>query len=202
MSAGDAEHALTKLAGLRVEGHAEVGEDGEADLADDRDAVLEVGGEVGVAADGGEAVDGQRNLHVGAERGIARVARNERAVGVGEVEHHARGDEGVGRCRADVEAADVVLTAAVDASEGRSDFATEAGDLVEEDAVAEDVAALGVDAEALHREELAPCDGGSEVLGVAADAGELEGRVEVLAAVRTDGAIERGEAEAGRDDWR
>src|SRR6185437_13622550 len=195
----DTEDALTKLPGLRVEGHAEVGEDVETHLGDDRDPVLDVGGEVGVAADGSETVDRQRNLHVAADRGIAGVTRNERTVGIREVEICAGGDEGIGRCGADVEAADVILTAAVDASEGRSDFATESRDRVEQDAVAQDVAALGVDAQTLHREELPPCDGGSEVLGVAADARELEGCVQVLAAMWTDGAIERGEAEAGRD---
>src|SRR6185312_6533704 len=195
----DTEHALPKLRWLRVEGHAEVCEEVEADLGDDRDAVLDVGGEVGVAADGGEAVDGQRDRHVGVERGIAWVARDERAVGVREVELNASGNEGVGRRGADVEAADVVLTTAVDAGEGRSDLATEAGDGVEQHAIAEDVAAFRVDLEALHREELAPRDVGSEVLGVAADASELEGSVEILAAMRTDGAIEGGEAEARRE---
>src|SRR6202000_3017550 len=112
---GNTEHALTKLSGLRVEGHAEVGEDVEADLGDDRDAVLEVGGEVGVATDGRETIDGQRNLHVGSEGGIAGVAWNERTVRVGGVELNPRGHEGIGRSGADVEAADVVLAAAVDA---------------------------------------------------------------------------------------
>ena len=121
--------ALTKLTGLRVEGHAEVGEEGEGDLADDRDAVLEVGGEVGVAADGGETIDGQRNLHVGPSVGLLGSRGTSDAVGVGEVELDRVGDEGVGRGGADVEAADVVLAAAVDAGEGRSDLAAEAGDV-------------------------------------------------------------------------
>ena len=74
------------------------------------------------------------------------IARDVRAVGVGEVEVHARGDEGVGRSGADVEAADVVLAAAVDAVEGRGDLAAEAGDRAQRQRVAEDVAAFGVDA--------------------------------------------------------
>src|SRR6185312_4115231 len=130
--------ALSQLAGLRVEGQVEVGEEGEGDLADDGDTVLGVGGHAGVAADRDHAVDGQRNLDV-AERGVRRVAGNGVAVRVGEVEHQPRGDEGVGTGGTDVEAADVLVAAAVDAVSGRSDFAAEAGDVRELHTVAEDV---------------------------------------------------------------
>src|SRR6202012_652723 len=127
------------------------------------------------------------------------VARDRGSVRVLEVEQNARGDEGVGRAGADIEAANVVLATAIDAVEGRGDLATEAGDLVEHDAIAEDVVAFPADLQALHGEELAPGDVRCELFGFPADAGELERDVEVLAGVRTDGAIERREAEARRN---
>ena len=77
------------------------------------------------------------------------------AVGVGEIEEDALGDEGVRRGGADVEAAEIGLAAAVDAVLGWGDLAAEAGDVRELDAVAEDVVALAIDAQTLHREELA-----------------------------------------------
>jgi hypothetical protein len=59
---------------------------------------------------------------------------------------------------------------------------------------------FAVDLEALHGEELPERHGGGVVLGVTADARDLEGDVEVLTVVRADSTVQRGEAEAGRED--
>ena len=182
---------------FRVEGHAEVGEDGEGHLVHDRDAVLHVGGEAGVAADGGQAVDGQRNLHI-AQSGVGGVARHLRAVGVGQSEVHLGGNERVGRAGADVEAAHLVLAAAVDAAERRSHLPAVACNVGELHTVAQYVVALVVNAQTLHRVELPVGRGRRIVLGVAAHARQLEGDVQVPAVVRAHGAVQRGEAEARR----
>ena len=162
--------------GLEVEGHAEVVEEGEGDLVDDGDAVLDVGGDAGVSSDGDEAVDRKGNLH-GAECGVGRVARDDGTVGVGEVEHHLVGDEGVGGRRADVEAAHVLLTTGVDAVGGRSDFSAKARDMRDLDAIAEDVVALAVDAQPLHGEELAVGGDGLDVLDVSTGTGDGHGDI-------------------------
>ena len=128
---GEAFDALAQLRGLGVEDQAEVGEEREGDLVDDRDAVLEVGGEVGIATDGREAIDRQRNRHVAQVR-LCGIARHGRAVRIGELEVHLGRDERVGRAGTNVEAADFVLAAAIDTSERRRHLAAETGDVREQ----------------------------------------------------------------------
>ena len=84
-------------------------------MPDDRNAVLEVGGQVGVAADGGDAVDRQRHLDALVVLRIGRIARNAAAVRIGELEVDAAGHVAVGRGTANVEAAQFVLAAGVEA---------------------------------------------------------------------------------------
>ena len=68
-----------------------------------------------IAADGGDAVDGQRNLDALVQLRIGRVARNAGAVRVGQLHVDAVGNIAVGRGAADVEAAQVAFAAGVKA---------------------------------------------------------------------------------------
>jgi hypothetical protein len=57
----------------------------------DGNAVLGVGGEAGVAADGGDAVDRQRNLQALVQLRIGGIARHAGAVRIGELDGDAIG---------------------------------------------------------------------------------------------------------------
>ncbi len=194
-------YALAQLTGLQVEVHPEVGEEREGNLVHNRYAVLDVGYETRVAADRGQPIDGQRDLHV-PQRRIGRVPRNVGSVRIGQVKHHPRGNQRVGRCRANVEATNVIFAAAVDAVERRRHLATEPAHRTELETVAENVVSLTVDPQALHWEELPEGCGRCVVLGIAANAGYLEGDVEVLAVVRADRAVKGGKGEARRHNRR
>ena len=60
-----------------------------------RNAVLDVAGELGIAADGHDAVDGNGNLML-PERGIGGIAGDGRSIGIGEVELGALGMKAYG----------------------------------------------------------------------------------------------------------
>ena len=91
----------------------------------------DVGGQVGIAADGGDAVNRQRHLDALVVLRIGRVARNATAIGIGELEVDARGHIAVGRGAAHVKAAQLLLAAGVEAVVGRSHVAAKTLDVAQ-----------------------------------------------------------------------
>jgi len=186
----DAFGTLAELAVAEGHIHGEVVEDVKADGAPvDGDHVLEVGGEAGVAADGGNAVDGQRDLN-GSEAGVGGIARNDGAVGIGESKHHAGGDESVGGDGADVEAANIGFATGGGTVKGRSHIAAETGDVDGLQAHAKRVTSGGIEPEALDRGEALIFDDRAHVAHAAPNACELHGGGEGLAGVRQVVAVD------------
>ncbi len=78
---------------------------------------------LGVAADGGHAVDRQRHLDALVQLRIGRIARNASAVRIGQLHVDAGGNVAVRRGAADIEAAQLALAAGVEAVVGRGHIA-------------------------------------------------------------------------------
>ena len=91
----------------------------------DGNAVLEIGVQVGIAADRGDAVDRQWHLDALVVFRIGGVAGYATSVGIGELEVDAAGNVAV-RCRAaNVESAQLVFAASIEAVVGRGHIAAE-----------------------------------------------------------------------------
>ena len=128
---------------------------------------------VGVSTDRCNAVDGKRYLN-GTERRIGGITGHGAAVGIGEVKEHTRGNEAVRSDRAHIEAAQIGLTAGIEAIEWRRDIAADAVNVRSLQAVAEYVTSFGIELEALDGMETAVFDDWADVAYVAPDAGELQ----------------------------
>ena len=83
---GEAFGALLQLALVEGRVDAEVVEERDHDRAGDGNAVFGVGGQAGIAADGGDAVDRQRNLDALAQLRVVGIARDAGAVGIGQLD--------------------------------------------------------------------------------------------------------------------
>ena len=123
---GEAFGALLQLSVVEGRVDAKVVEEREHHRAGDGDAVLGIGGQAGIAADRGHAVDRQRHLDALVVLRIGGIARNATAVGIGQLEVDAVGHIAVRRSPANIEAAQLVLAAGVEAVVGRSHIAAEA----------------------------------------------------------------------------
>ena len=169
---------------------AEVVEEREGERADDGNPVLGIGGKVGIAADGSHAVDGQRNLDALVVLGIGGIAGDATAVRIGELEVDAGGHVAVGCGAADIEAADFVFAAGVEAIVGRSDIAAEALHIAQLRAQAEYVASGLHGNEVVHGNETLVSHDGLDVAHIAPQARGLEGYRVFLAVVRADGVAD------------
>ena len=162
---------------------AEVIKDGKGDRAGDGDAVLGVAGELGIAADRCDSIDRDGDLDIPVA-GIGGIARDGRAVGVGQSEQHPGRNITVGRGRTNVEATEFLFAALVEAIERGSYRAGNALDIGQLELVAKDVPPGRSEAEALYRMELLELHHGADVANVAPQTGNLEGGGEFAAVAR------------------
>ena len=128
----------------------------------------------------------------------------QRAVRVGQLDVDAIGNVAVGRGAADVEAAQLALTAGEEAVVGRSHIAAEALHIAQLRAQAKDVAAVGRRDQVVHRHEALVSHRRRDVTHVSADAGHLERQPCIpcrCAGVRVvDGVVGVGERGRAVDD--
>src|ERR1700758_1456031 len=150
----DGDDALDELRLAHGDGHAEVVKEFEGDRPPERDAVLDIAGERGIATDGDDAEgrDGDGDV---AQRGVSGIAGNERAIRVGEDELRALRNEAIGSGRADIKAAEFLLAALIEALEGRGHLAADALNVLSLETEGEDIAALFAGLDAVHAIEVA-----------------------------------------------
>ena len=155
---------------------AKVVEEREGDRAGDGNAVLGIGGQGGIAADGGYAIDRNRNLVAQAQFRLAGHLRNATAVRVGVLNVGAGGYIAVRRGAADIESAQVALAAGVEAVVGRSHCAAVSLHIAQLRAQAEYVTPIGRWSQVVHRPELLVSHKGRDIAHIAPDAGGLKHR--------------------------
>src|SRR6185437_15390753 len=117
-------------------------------LADDGDTIGQVRRQAGISADRYHAVDRQRDLDRTGRR-VRGIDGDRVAIRVGQVEHHPGRYKGVRPGRTDIEAAEVLVAAAVQAVGRRSDFAAEARDVCELNTITKHIVAFAVDLQSL-----------------------------------------------------
>ena len=100
---------------------------------------------------------------------------NRRTVGVGEGDVCPHGDEGIGRRRTHVKAAQLVVAAGIETGEGGSNISAVTLDVRSLQAIAEHVAPFRVRAQTLHRDEVLVLHHRAEIAHIAEQAGELKG---------------------------
>src|SRR5256885_3154487 len=164
----------------------------DGDRAGDRDAHLQVGPHTEISAGEYDLIDWNGDSPVSLPR-IGGILQNRCSVRIGERDYVRTGQKRDRRDGADIESANIVLAAHIEALERRRYQPAIPADEGCIHTVADGVPSL------LHRKELLELDDRPDGTHRAAESGELRSQRHLLSAMREHAAVERVEGEVGED---